>query len=78
MPVFMAKDAESMGVPRHALAYCVKTGVLERLYPGAYRSMNYEPEVDFPWENVAWAAASIPEGVIYLISALCIYELTDR
>lgn len=78
LPLFTAKDAEARGVPRHALAYYVQTGVLERLYPGAYRSVNYEPIVDFPWEHVAWAAASIPEGVICLISALCIYDLTDQ
>ncbi len=74
----MVKDAESMGVPRHVLAYYVKIGVLERLYPGAYRSVDYEPRVDFPLEHVAWAATSIPEGVICLISALCIYDLTDQ
>ncbi len=78
MPLFTVKDAELKGIPRHALAYCVKTGVLERLYPGAYRSVDYEPRVDFPWEHIAWAAASIPEGVICLISALCIYDLTDQ
>jgi predicted transcriptional regulator of viral defense system len=78
VPLFTAKDAESIGVPRHALAYYVKTGVLERLYPGAYRSVDYEPRVDFPWEHMAWAVASIPEGVICLISALCIYDLTDQ
>lgn len=71
MLLFTAKDAESRGIPRNALAYCVKIGVLERLYPGAYRSVDYEQKVDFPLEHVAWAAASIPEGVICLISALC-------
>jgi predicted transcriptional regulator of viral defense system len=78
MPLFTVKDAESRGIPRHALAYWVKIGVLERLYPGAYRSVDYEQKVDFPLEHVAWAAASIPEGVICLISALCIYDLTDQ
>jgi len=77
-PLFTAKEAESRGVPRHALAYYVKTGILERLYPGAYRSSAYEPMVDFSLEHVAWAATSIPEGVICLISALCIYDLTDQ
>lgn len=78
MPLFMVKEAESRGIPRHLLAYYVKTGVLERLYPGVYRSADYEPKIDFPWEHVACAAASIPEGVICLISALCIYDLTDQ
>jgi predicted transcriptional regulator of viral defense system len=77
-PIFTAKEAESKGIPRYALVYYVKTGILERLYPGAYRSTNYEQKVNFSWEHVAWAAASIPEGVICLISALCIYDLTDQ
>jgi predicted transcriptional regulator of viral defense system len=77
-PLFTAKEAASKGITRQALAYYVKIGILERLYPGAYRSTTYEPEVDFPWEHVAWTAASIPEGVICLISALCIYDLTDQ
>jgi predicted transcriptional regulator of viral defense system len=77
-PLFTTKDAQSQNIPRHALAYYVKAGVLERLYPGAYRSVDYDQQVDFPWEHVAWAAVSIPEGVICLISALCIYDLTDQ
>lgn len=78
MPLFTLGDANLQGVPRQALAYYVKAGVLERLYPGAYRSVEYEPKVDFPWEHVALVATSIPEGVICLISALCIYDLTDQ
>ena len=70
MPLFMVKDAESKGIPRHILAHYAKTGVLERLYPGAYRSMDYEQKVNFPLEHVPGAAASIPKGVICLISAL--------
>lgn len=78
LPLFTAEDARLRGIPRHALAYFVKKGILQRIYPGAYCSANYEPQVDFEWEHLALAAASIPEGVICLISALCYYELTDQ
>ncbi len=77
-PLFTAAEAEKQGVPRHALAYLVNRGILERIYPGAYRFSQYEPEVEFQWENLALVAASIPGGVICLISALCYYELTDQ
>ena len=77
-PFFTASDAVQHGIPRHALAYFVKKGMLERIYTGAYRSPSYVPKVDFEWENLAQAAASIPEGVICLISALCYYHLTDQ
>ncbi len=78
VPFFTAADAEKLDVPRHALAYLVKRGTLERLYPGAYRFSQYEPEVEFQWENLALVAASVPDGVICLISALCYHDLTDQ
>lgn len=78
VPLFTSAEAEKEGVPRHALAYLVKKGTLERIYPGAYRFSQYEPEVEFQWENLALVASSIPDGVICLISALCYYELTDQ
>lgn len=77
-PLFTAADAEEKNIPRHALSYLVKTGMLERVYPGAYRFSQYEPVVEFQWENLALVASSIPEGVICLISALCYYNLTDQ
>ena len=78
VPFFTAADAEKQGIPRHVLVYLVKSGTLERIYPGAYRFSQYEPEVEFQWENLALVAASIPNGVICLISALCYYDLTDQ
>jgi predicted transcriptional regulator of viral defense system len=77
-PLFTLAEAEKQDVPRHALAYLVKRGTLERIYPGAYRFSQYEPEVEFQWENLALVAASVPDGVICLISALCYYDLTDQ
>lgn len=78
IPFFTVEQAANISVPRHAIAYLVKKGTLERIYPGAYRFAEYEPEVDFQWENLGLVAASIPDGVICLISALCYYELTDQ
>src|SRR5437588_7544465 len=78
VPFFTAKEAERQDIPRHALAYLVKKGSLVKVYPGAYRFPEYEPEVEFQWENLALVAASIPDGVICLISALCYYDLTDQ
>ncbi len=77
-PFFTIEEAARRGVPRHALAYLKKRGDLERVYPGAYRFPEYEPEVEFQWENLGLIACSIPEGVICLISALVFYELTDQ
>lgn len=78
VPFFTSQQAEDQGVPRHVISYLVKKGTLERIYAGAYRFVEYEPEVDIQWENLGLIAASIPNGVICLISALCYYELTDQ
>ncbi|MGC1878377.1 MAG: type IV toxin-antitoxin system AbiEi family antitoxin domain-containing protein [Rhabdochlamydiaceae bacterium] len=77
-PFFTLEEAENEGIPRHVIIYLAKKGILEKLYPGVYRSSGYEPKVEFGWENLALIAASIPEGVICLISALCYYGLTDQ
>lgn len=78
MPFFTTKEAIQNGIPRHALAYFVQRGILERVYTGTYRSPHYIPKVDFEWEHLAQIAASISDGVICLISALCYYNLTDQ
>jgi predicted transcriptional regulator of viral defense system len=78
VPFFTALEAEKQGIPRQALAYLVKRGTLERVYPGVYRFPQYEPKVEFQWENLALVAATISNGVICLISALCYYNLTDQ
>ncbi len=75
---FNIEEAAKQGVPRHALAYLEKRGDLKRIYPGAYRFPEYEPEVEFQWENLGLVASSIPESVICLISALVFYGLTDQ
>ncbi|MGZ3732412.1 MAG: type IV toxin-antitoxin system AbiEi family antitoxin domain-containing protein [Parachlamydiaceae bacterium] len=78
IPFFTTEQANEQNVPRHALAYLVKKGSLERVYPGTYRFSEYEPEIDFQWENLGLIASSVPKGVICLISALCYYNLTDQ
>lgn len=78
VPLFTSAEAEKQGVPRHALAYLVKKGALERIYPGAYRFSEYEAQIEFKWENLALIAISIPVGVICLISALSYHDLTDQ
>lgn len=78
VPFFTIEEAAGLGVPRQALAYFVKRGDLERVCPGVYRFPEYEPEVEFQWENLGLVAATIPGGVICLVSALCYYDLTDQ
>lgn len=76
--VFTAQDARHKQVPAYALDYFCRLGVIKRLTRGIYQPTAYEPKVEFLWEGLAVVAASIPNGVICLISALCLYELTDQ
>ncbi len=77
-PFFSLADAQKQGISRQALANFVKKGIIKRVLTGLYRATDYEIKVEFEWENLALIAASIPRGVICLISALCYYDLTDQ
>ena len=77
-PFFTSLEAKKQGIPRQALGYFVKKGILMRTCPGVYRPFNYEPQVEFQWETLGLMAASISGGIICLVSALCYYNLTDQ
>lgn len=78
LPMFTLADAAKQGVSRQSIVYYTKKGLLERLHPGVYHSSTYELQVDFEWEGLAQGIATIPGGVICLISALCYHRLTDQ
>lgn len=78
VPFFTCEEAERKGIPRHALIYLEKKGTLQKVFPGAYRFSEYEPKVEFQWENLGLITSSVPESVICLISALAFYDLTDQ
>lgn len=76
---FTAKEARARGVHPSLLTYYAAHGYIEKLSRGVYRGL--EPsrkEVPFEWEDLVAALQSIPRGVICLVSALSIYELTDE
>jgi predicted transcriptional regulator of viral defense system len=75
---FTAAEAAKVGVPRRMLSYLVAQGDLERLGRGVYRSTSFEWEADATLEEVAIAAATVPNAVICLVSALKYYELTEE
>jgi len=78
-PSFTATEAKELGVSTAQLGYYVKTGQIRRLGRGIYQGINYRssPE-NFKWEDLIDAVNSVPGGVICLISALAIYEITDE
>lgn len=77
-PVFSAAEARKAGIHPSRLSYYVKTHRIERIAHGVYRAVESSIDVDFQWEDLIVIAKSIPQGVVCLISALALYELTDE
>jgi predicted transcriptional regulator of viral defense system len=76
-PTFTAKEAARIGVPAAALAHYAKRGDIERIARGVYRAPNAPTTTDFRWEDLFNAVRSVRDGVVCLISALAIYDITE-
>lgn len=77
-PSFTSIEAKKLGVSAASLAYYVKTGELERVARGVYKGI-HAPSIDsFQWEDLIIAVQQTKNGVVCLISALALYELTDE
>lgn len=77
-PVFLASEARKMGIHPSRLSYFVKKNMLERVARGVYRGVTATVNTDFQWEDLVIISKSVPKGVVCLISALAIYQLTDE
>lgn len=76
---FTADEVKQFGVSAAHLGYYIKKGLIRRLGRGIYQSVDYQgsPE-NFQWEDLIEAVNSVPGGVICLISALAIYDITEE
>ena len=77
-PVFYAAEAREAGIHPSRLSYYVKTNRIERIGHGVYRGVESFVDADFQWEDLIIIAKSIPRGIVCLVSALALYELTDE
>jgi predicted transcriptional regulator of viral defense system len=77
-PIFSSAEARKAGVHPRLLSYYAERGILERVGRGIYRALNEETGAAPEWEELALTAASIPNSVICLISALGFYGYTDE
>ncbi|MFO2565665.1 type IV toxin-antitoxin system AbiEi family antitoxin domain-containing protein [Legionella pneumophila serogroup 1] len=77
-PVFCAAEAREAGIHPSRLSYYVKTNRIERIGHGVYRGVESTVDADFQWEDLIIIAKSIPQGIVCLVSALALYELTDE
>lgn len=78
-PSFTAAEAKELGVSAALLGYHVKVGHIRRLGRGIYQGIDRpSPIENFWWEDLIDAVHSVPGGIICLVSALAIYEITDE
>lgn len=77
-PSFTSKEARALDIKATSLAYYAKTGVIERISHGVYRSLKVKSSAPFEWQDLLETVNSIPDGTICLISALSYYGLTQE
>ena len=77
-PSFTSREARAIGVSSEVLAHYVKTGKLKRINRGVYQGADYQGFPLGQWDDLAEAVSSIPGGVVCLISALALYDLTEE
>jgi predicted transcriptional regulator of viral defense system len=77
-PNFTSKEAKILGVPASVLSHYVKVGKLKRIRRGVYQAMDYQNPEAFRWLDLIEAVYSMNGGVICLISALAVYDLTEE
>jgi len=77
-PVFFAEDARNLGVHPSVLNYYINIGLIVSIARGVYQSKTAKVNTDFRYEDLVITAKSIKNGVVCLISALEIYNLTEE
>lgn len=75
---FTSKEARAIGIHPSVLSHYVKTGQLKRVCRGVYQRVGYKNFYAFRWEDLVKAVYSVNGGVVCLISALAIYDLTEE
>lgn len=68
-------DASRAGVSRRTLYSMRDSGLLEQMARGLYRLTELPPLSE---PDLVTVAKKVPQGVIYLISALAVHEMTTQ
>jgi predicted transcriptional regulator of viral defense system len=77
-PSFTTKEARKLGVPASVLGYYTQAGKLKRIRRGVSQAIDYQNSESFRWADLIEAVHSINDGVVCLISALAVYDLTEE
>jgi len=76
--LFLASEARKVGIHPSRLSYYVKIKLIERMGRGVYRGIHSAVNTDFQWEDLVLTVKSIPKGIVCLVSALAVYDLTEE
>lgn len=60
------------------MAHYVKSGKILRIGRGVYRGAEAEVTTDFRWEDLVDAVQKTKGGVVCLVSALALYDITEE
>ena len=77
-PSFTRQEAADLGVTSATLSHYVKAGTIERIARGVYRHCDAPTVSDIRWEGLVAAAQKVKGGIVCLISALALYEVTEE
>lgn len=77
-PSFTSKEANILGVSASLLSHYMKIGKLKRIRRGVYQAIDYQNPEAFRWADLIETVHSINGGVVCLISALAVYDLTEE
>jgi len=75
---FTSVDARASGVSSALLAYYIKLHAIERIGRGIYRGVDAPICDDFRFEDLVLAMRKVSGGVVCLVSALTLYDLTEE
>ena len=73
--VIRSRDLDAIGVPRQYLTILVKRGMIQRVGYGLYAAAGAEVTAE---HTVVEASKKVPQGVICLLSALRLHDLTTQ
>jgi predicted transcriptional regulator of viral defense system len=77
-PSFTSSEAAALGVSASLLSYYAKKGILKKLGHGIYSSSSFGIATEWQWEDLVQVVSTIPNGVVCLITALRLWDLTDE
>lgn len=75
---FTSKEARDCGVSPANLDYYIRSGEIERISRGLYRGARAPEMLSFQWEDLVSIVRGTQDGIVCLISALALYELTEE